>query len=263
MPRREASPDRYRCGGRRPPKPRLAAHRRMPRRPAAQGRRRPDQGRRPDPTRSTTRDRRRRAVTGSRLPVLIRVISGGQCQADRSAVSLPMSAATGTGRNQPRMIGPSSATVIHTQPDRAHPGNDPQPADPSTFRSLASTRPGGRRQHRSHDPPAVTREGTRPVHDRQHPGGLVDMRAGFHDNPARNRPRGRAIPPGVAAGPSKLPMTSPVGRPNNCDGAVLDCNPAADTEGRVILPDRSPEHPKQHRTPRRAGRLLKPHSGCR
>jgi hypothetical protein len=35
------------------------------------------------------------------LPVLIRVISGGQCQADRSAVSLPMSAATGTGA-QPR-----------------------------------------------------------------------------------------------------------------------------------------------------------------
>ena len=60
MPRREASPDRYRCSGRRPPKPRLAAHRRMPRRPAAQGRRRPDQGRRPGPTRSTTRDRRRR-----------------------------------------------------------------------------------------------------------------------------------------------------------------------------------------------------------
>src|SRR5664279_2938256 len=42
MPRREASPDRYRCSGRRPPKPRLAAHRRMPRRPAAQGRRRPN-----------------------------------------------------------------------------------------------------------------------------------------------------------------------------------------------------------------------------
>ena len=103
MPRREASPDRYRCSGRRPPKPRLDAHRRMPRRPAAQGRRRPDQGRRPGPTRSATRDRRRRAVTGSRLPVLIRVISGGQCQADRSAVSLPMSAATGTGA-QPRTV---------------------------------------------------------------------------------------------------------------------------------------------------------------
>src|SRR5664280_806379 len=57
----------------------------------------------PGPTRSTTRDRRRRAVTGSRLPVLIRVISGGQCQADRSAVSLPMSAATGTGA-QPRTV---------------------------------------------------------------------------------------------------------------------------------------------------------------
>ena len=68
------------------------------------------------------------------------------------------------------------------------------------------------------------------------------MRAGFHDNPARNRPRGRAIPPGVAAAPSKSPDI-PVGRPNNCDGAVLYCNPAADTEGRVILPDRSPEQP--------------------
>src|SRR5664280_3491138 len=57
-------------------------------------------------------------------------------------------------RNQPRTIGPSSATVIHAQPDPARrPGNDPQPADPSTFRSLASTRPGGRRQHRSHEPP--------------------------------------------------------------------------------------------------------------
>jgi len=60
MPRREASPDRYRCSGRRPPKPRLAAHRRMPRRPAAQGRRRPDQGRRP--AQPGRRDRRRRAV---------------------------------------------------------------------------------------------------------------------------------------------------------------------------------------------------------
>ena len=81
------------------------------------------------------------------------------------------------------------------------------------------------------------------------------MRAGFHDNPARNRPRGRAIPPGVAAGPSMMPMTSPSAGRTTAPGAVLYCNPAADTEGRVILPDRSPEHPKQHRTPRRAGRF--------
>src|SRR5664280_3927103 len=89
----------------------------------------------PGPTRSTTRDRRRRAVTGSRLPVLIRVISGGQCQADRSAVSLPMSAATGTGAQPGR-----HREMIHNP-------------DTSTVRSLAWTRPGGRRQHRSHEPP--------------------------------------------------------------------------------------------------------------
>jgi hypothetical protein len=65
------------------------------------------------------------------------------------------------------------------------------------------------------------------------------MRAGFHDNPARNRPRGRAIPPGVAAGPSKLPMTSPSAGRTTATGAVLYCNPAADTEGRVSPPRRA------------------------
>jgi len=89
------------------------------------------------------------------------------------------------------------------------------------------------------------------------------MRAGFHDNPARNRPRGRAIPPGVAAGPSKLPMTSPSAGRTTATGAVLYCNPAADTEGRVILPDRSPEQPTA--TPHAAAgwAVVEPHSGCR
>jgi len=163
-------------------------------------------------------------------------------------------------RNQPRMIGPSSATVIHAQPDPARrPGNDPHRRsihiqvaglDPARWETTAS-------EPRT---PAVTREGTRPVHDRQHPGGLVDMRAGFHDNPARNRPRGRAIPPGVAAGPSKLPMTSPVGRPNNCAGCGAPLQPPLPIPraGSSCPTDRSPEHPKQHRTPRRAGRLLNP-----
>jgi len=82
------------------------------------------------------------------------------------------------------------------------------------------------------------------------------MRAGFHDNPARNRPRGRAIPPGVAAGPSKLPRTSPSAGRTTATARCSTATPPPNTEGRVILPDRSPEHPKQHRTPRRAGRLL-------
>src|SRR5664279_1283912 len=156
-------------------------------------------------------------------------------------------------RKQPRTIGPSSATVIHAQPDPARrPGNDPHRRsihiqvaglDPARWETTAS-------EPRT---PAVTREGTRPVHDRHHPGGLVDMRAGFHDNPARNRPRGRAIPPGVAAEPSKLPMTSPSAGRTTATGAVLYCNPAADTQ------DRSPR--TTHSNTARLvglGRLLNP-----
>src|SRR5664280_886100 len=157
-------------------------------------------------------------------------------------------------RNQPRMSGPSSATVIHAQPDPARrPGNDPQPAGPSTFQ-VAGLDP-ARWETTASEPrtPAVTREGTRPVHDRHHPGGLVDMRAGFHDNPARNRPRGRAVPPGVAAEPSMMPMTSPSAGRTTATGAVLYCNPAADTQ------DRSPR--TTHSNTARLvglGRLLNP-----
>ena len=148
-------------------------------------------------------------------------------------------------RNQPRMIGPSSATVIHAQPDPAHPGNDPQPADPSTFRSLASTRAGGRRQHRSHEPP--------PSHEKEPalytiastPGDSSTCASGSTTTRPGTGP-GAGDPTGCSSGTIKVAKDIPVGRPSNCDGAVLYCNPAADTEGRVILPDRSPEHPKQH-----------------
>ena len=69
------------------------------------------------------------------------------------------------------------------------------------------------------------------------------MRAGFPRQPGQEPAQGAGDPTGCSSGTIKVANDIPVGRPNNCDGAVLYCNPAADTEGRVILPDRSPEQP--------------------
>ena len=149
----------------------------------------------------------------------------------------------GDGQFTPSPI-PRTREMIHNPP--IHP----------QFRSLASTRPGGRQQHRSHEPP--------PSHEKEPAPYTIARGTRRHARrvprqPGQEPARGAGDPTGCSSGTIKVANDIPVGRPNNCDGAVvLYCNPAADTEGRVILPDRSPEQPKQHRTPRRAGRLLNP-----
>jgi len=82
------------------------------------------------------------------------------------------------------------------------------------------------------------------------------MRAGFHDNPARNRPRVRAIPPGVAAGPSKLPMTSPSAGRTTATVRCSTATPLPIPRAGSSCPTGAPNNPQQHRTPRRDGRLL-------
>jgi len=135
-------------------------------------------------------------------------------------------------------------------------------ADPSTFRSLASTRPGGRRQHRSHEPP--------PSHEKEPalytiattPGDSSTCAPGSHDNPARNRPRGRAIPPGVAAGPSKLPMTSPSAGRTTATVRCSTATPLPIPRAGSSCPTGAPNNPQQHRTPRLNPTPDAVHRGC-
>jgi len=162
-------------------------------------------------------------------------------------------------RNQPRMIGPSSATVIHTQPDPAHPGNDPQPADPSTFRSLASDPARWwlagwrrRRQHRSHEPPPA-RERNPPCTRSPPPRGTRRHARRVPRQPGQEPAQGAGDPTGCSSGAIKVANDIPVGRPNNCDG----CGALLQPRCRYPGPE-PPNNAQQHRTPRWAGRLLNP-----
>ena len=91
------------------------------------------------------------------------------------------------------------------------------------------------------------------------------MRAGFPRQPDQEPAQGAGDPTGCSSGTiKKLPMTSPSAGRTTATGAVLYCNPAADTEGRVILPDWSPEQ-QPTATPHAAAgwAVVEPHRGCR
>ena len=78
------------------------------------------------------------------------------------------------------------------------------------------------------------------------------MRAGFPRQPGQEPAQGAGDPTGCSSGTiKKLPMTSPSADRTTATGAVLYCNPAADTEGRV-MPDR-PEPRTPHSNTARRG----------
>ena len=120
--------------------------------------------------------------------------------------------------------------MIHSPPIHPHSGRWPRPG-PVGDDSIGATNP---RRHTRRNPPCTRLpppRGTR-RHARRVP-----------RQPGQEPAQGAGDPTGCSSGTINDANDIPVGRPNNCDGAVLYCNPAADTEGRVILPDRSPEQP--------------------
>ena len=117
-------------------------------------------------------------------------------------------------RNQPRMIGPSSATVIHTQPDPARrPGNDPHRRSihisgrwprpgPVGDDSIGATNP---RRHPRRNPPCTRSpppRGTR-RHARRVP-----------RQPGQEPAQGAGDPTGCSSGTINDANDIPVGRPN-------------------------------------------------